>query len=329
MAADLMSAPGLEVDFSQPAGAAALVPPDSISWRIFKNPVSLYIGGVAAVLLELAEPRVRSGVWDHTSFRTDPVMRLRRTGLAAMVTVYADRATAERMIAGVNRRHARITGTADDGAAYAADDPELLDWVQATASFGFIGARHRFVAPLSPADRDRAWAEAARAAALYGARNSPASEADWARALAAMEPKLGPSPVLGEFLAIMRGAPALPSAGRLAQPLLIRAAVDLLPERLQSKLGLAGQGLSPLERPLVRALGAAADRLVLDSAPPAQACVRMGLPADWLYQERESSAGGGCGLTLQRRSPTLPAWLATRSPQSGTPMLASTGRRAT
>lgn len=90
MAADLTSAPGLEVDFSQPPGAAALIPLDSISWRIFRNPVSLYIGGVAAVLLELAEPRVCSGVWDHTSFRTDPVTRLRRTGTAAMVTAGLD-----------------------------------------------------------------------------------------------------------------------------------------------------------------------------------------------------------------------------------------------
>jgi hypothetical protein len=31
-------------------------------------------------------------------------------------------------------------------------------------------------------------------------------------------------------------------------------------------------------------MGAAADRLVLENAPPAQACVRMGLPADWLYR---------------------------------------------
>ena len=290
MAAELMSAPGLHLDFSQPSGAPALTPPHSVSWHIFKNPVSLYIGGVAAVLLELAEPRVRSGVWDHTSFRTDPITRLRRTGLAAMITVYADRGTAERMIAGVNRRHASITGVADDGSAYAADDPELLDWVQATASFGFICAYHSFVRPLSAAERDRAWAEAAPAAALYGARNSPASEAEWRRALAAMEPSLGPSPVLGEFLAIMRRAHALPSAGRLAQPMLIRAAVDLLPEGLLARLGLEGQRLSPFERPLVRAMGAAADRLVLDSAPPARACVRMGLPPDWLYRPEKQDA---------------------------------------
>ena len=78
-------------DFLRPVGEAALVPADSISWRVFKNPLSLFIGGVAAVILELAEPRVRTGVWEHTTFRTDPIRRLRRTGLAAMVTIYGAR----------------------------------------------------------------------------------------------------------------------------------------------------------------------------------------------------------------------------------------------
>jgi hypothetical protein len=56
------------------------VSPDSISWRVFKNPLSLFIGGAAAVIMELAEPRVRTGVWEHTAFRVDPIRRLRRTG---------------------------------------------------------------------------------------------------------------------------------------------------------------------------------------------------------------------------------------------------------
>src|SRR5690606_37690700 len=42
-------------DFTVPAGEPALVEPDSVSWRIFANPVALFIGGVAAVILELAE----------------------------------------------------------------------------------------------------------------------------------------------------------------------------------------------------------------------------------------------------------------------------------
>src|SRR3954464_727672 len=95
-------------DFTTPAGEPALVRPDSVSWRIFKNPVALFTGGVAAVILELAEPSVRTGVWEHTGFRRDPVRRLQRTGLAAMITVYAARSVAEKMIAHVRVLHERV-----------------------------------------------------------------------------------------------------------------------------------------------------------------------------------------------------------------------------
>src|ERR1700739_2886119 len=69
-------------DFLRPAGEAALVSPDSISWRVFKNPLSLFIGGVTAVIMELAEPRVRTGVWEHTSFSDSAAAqnRVRRHG---------------------------------------------------------------------------------------------------------------------------------------------------------------------------------------------------------------------------------------------------------
>ena len=66
---------GRSVDFSLPLGEAALVSPDSISWRIFKNPIALMVGGIAAVILELAEPAVRTGVWKHSSFLKDPMGR--------------------------------------------------------------------------------------------------------------------------------------------------------------------------------------------------------------------------------------------------------------
>jgi uncharacterized protein (DUF2236 family) len=42
------------VDFLRPAGEAALVSPDSISWRVFKNPLSLFIGGVANPIANIA-----------------------------------------------------------------------------------------------------------------------------------------------------------------------------------------------------------------------------------------------------------------------------------
>jgi uncharacterized protein (DUF2236 family) len=68
------------INYLEPAGDPGIFGPDSVSWRVLSNPVTVFIGGVTAVLFELAEPRVRSGVWDHTDFRRDPVARMRRTG---------------------------------------------------------------------------------------------------------------------------------------------------------------------------------------------------------------------------------------------------------
>src|SRR5438067_5128468 len=173
---DLMRPPaGMAFDFSQPAGEPALSPPDGVAWRVFANPVSLFVGGVAAVLLELAEPSVRSGVWDHSNFRSDPVTRMRRTGFAAMMGVYGPRPAAEKLIAHVVRRHEHVRGTTPDGTAYRANDPRLLDWVHATATFGFTEAYHRYVRPLSEAERDRAFAEGGPSARLYGAHGAPHS----------------------------------------------------------------------------------------------------------------------------------------------------------
>src|SRR5438477_10162007 len=103
------------IDFAKPPGEAALLSPDSVSWRVFKNPVALFIGGITAVIMELAEPRVRSGVWDHSSFRSNPVPRMKRTGLAALITVYGAYSVAEAMIANVRRMHGQISGTTTSG----------------------------------------------------------------------------------------------------------------------------------------------------------------------------------------------------------------------
>ena len=280
----LGSAPGLSFDFATPRGEPALIPADSVSWRLFKNPATLFVGGVAAVLLELAEPGVRDGVWQHSSFRSDPMTRLRRTGLAAMVTVYGARSRSEAMIAGVVRAHDRVTGITSEGAAYAANDPVLLDWVQATASFGFVEAYHRYAHRLSEAERDQALAEGAVSARLYGATGAPASQAAMRALFARMDSRLVPSPIIGEFMEIMAGVPALPAPLAPVQRSLLRAAAGLLPEPLIDRLDLTSWRPGRRDRALARAIGAAMDRIVLRSAPPAQAAMRLSLPASWPYR---------------------------------------------
>jgi uncharacterized protein (DUF2236 family) len=66
------TASGGRPNYLEPKGDPGFYGPDSVAWKVHANPIALAIGGVAAVILELAEPRVRSGVWDHSTFRTDP-----------------------------------------------------------------------------------------------------------------------------------------------------------------------------------------------------------------------------------------------------------------
>jgi uncharacterized protein (DUF2236 family) len=280
----LLPAGQSESVFLSPAGEAALTAPDSVSWQVFKNPVTVFIGGVAAVLLELAEPRVRSGVWDHTTFRRQPLDRMRRTGFAAMITVYGPRREAETMTAAVSRLHARVQGETPDGHRYSAADPALLTWVHATASFGFLEAYCAFVQPVLPGRKDEFYREGQLAARLFGAVSAPGSQRELDELLEQMLPQLERSPVVFEFLAIARAMPVLPAPLRWLQAWLIRAAVQLLPGRVRERLGLGPEwDLLPWQRRLVCRLSAAADRVVLRTHPAVLACRRLALPDDHLF----------------------------------------------
>ena len=73
----------------------------------------------------------------------------------------------------------------------------LLDWVQATASYGFMEAYSAFVRAFSDEERNRYYAESERVALLFGATGAPLSLASRS---------LRPSPVASK--AIVRSRPA-------------------------------------------------------------------------------------------------------------------------
>jgi uncharacterized protein (DUF2236 family) len=270
--------------FTRPLGEAALLSANSVSWRIFKNPIALLIGGVAAVILELAEPAVRTGVWENSSFSKDPLGRLRRTGSAAMVTVYSARSVSEPMIAGVVRMHAKVTGRTPAGRAYSANDERLLSWVQATATFGIAEAYSRYVSRLSAAEFDSVYREGASASRLYGALSAPTSHVELRSLFDSMRSQLEPSPVVFEFLKIMRETPMFPGPLRWMQPLLVRAAVEVIPDWVRQCLGLTEfYGLFPLEEPAVKLLGTLSNSIVLAESPAALSCRRLGISISHLY----------------------------------------------
>jgi uncharacterized protein (DUF2236 family) len=179
--------------------------------------------------------------------------------------------------------HAKVKGETDDGRAYVASDHDLLLWVQATASWAFLHAYHRYAEPLSQAERDRFYAEAKPGAALYGVEAPPASEAEMQALMTRMRPELESSTVIDELIAILRTAEILPLPLRPMQKLGVRAAIDLLPPEMRRQLGLAGQTQRPAERMLLKLLARAAARFELPSSPARQAEARL-------------AAGGNYGL---------------------------------
>ncbi len=188
------------------------------------------------------------------------------------------------MIGGIVRRHGAVSGTVPGGGAYHARDPALLAWVHATAAFGFAEAYHCYVRPLDREAFDQFYVEGLPAARLYGATDAPASSAGLHAVLASVRGRLEASPVVFEFLDIMRAAPILPAPLRPVQRLLVRAAMEVVPGWVRGRLGLTtARGLGGW-KPLVRRLGGLSDRVVLRSGPAAQSCLRLGLPADTLYR---------------------------------------------
>ena len=268
-------------DFARPAGEPALLPADGVTWRVFANPLAMFVGGVTAVLLELAEPRVRTGVWEHTSFRTEPLARMRRTGHAALMTAYGPRSRAEAMIARINAGHARIRGRTPAGQPYAASDVELLAWVQATAAHGFLQAYVHWVRPLSGPERDAYYAENAVPARLYGVPEPVRSEREFEALLQAMRPRLEPSPIVLEFLDIVRRMPLLPRPLRGVQRMLVAAAVQNLPAEVRAHLGLDGRAwrVGAAGTWLLRRLARATDNLTLSTLPAVAARQRVAAPA--------------------------------------------------
>jgi uncharacterized protein (DUF2236 family) len=269
--------PGGRVDYLNPRGDPGLFGPDSVAWRVHANPVALAVGGVAAVILELAEPRVRTGVWAHSSFRTDPLGRMQRTGESLLVTTFAPTAAAQARIAMVGRMHGPVAGVTPEGEAYSALDPELAGWVHATAAWGFLSAYDRYVAPVPPAEQDRYFREGAAVGRAFGAADPPQSSAEARAWLQRMRPRLIPNPILDEFLRLVSRTSPLGLAGRALQPVVVAAAIDLVPPDLQAQLGLPQ---TPLRRELGRTVLPRLARLAARTPAPLvrDAYRRMGRP---------------------------------------------------
>jgi len=248
-------------------------------WRVSRESV-VALAGTCAILMQFAHPKVAAGVHDHSNFESDPVGRLRRTFDLTLAMVFGPDDSALQAAKVINSRHRTIAGP-----GYAATDPDLLLWVQATLIYSALRAYRDFVGPLTDADRDLYYQDTKRVGALLGIP-SELYPTDVAGFDSYLERTIeGGEIVVGETARRMAEVvlrPGFPGVPRMAFTPLTTITAGLLPPRLRDGYGLRW---GRIERAAFAASRFGLPRLVA-IAPPQ---IRLLAPARRAYQRVQAA----------------------------------------
>jgi len=230
--------------------ADALFAPDSVAWRVHGDVVTMLIGGVDSLMLQMLHPAVLAGVWDHSDFRNDMMARLRATAKFIARTTYDHADEAQVLIDKVRRIHDHVHGTLPDGTPYQANDPRLLAWVHVTEAVCFLDAWIAYGEPrLTRADQDQYFAEVAQIGQALGADPVPTSRAEAEALIASIRAELRVNARTREVAGLVLDQTVGPPTAAVPSRILMQAAVDLLPDWARAMHGLKA---SRLARPVVR-----------------------------------------------------------------------------
>jgi uncharacterized protein (DUF2236 family) len=251
--------------------------PESVIRQVGNSPLTPFLGGGPAVLLQVAHPLVAAGVVEHSDYRRDLWRRLVRTLQALYLIAFGTKAEAERAGEIVRTVHARVAGTTrtrlgrfPPGTRYSASDPELMLWVHATVVQCSLQVYERFVRPLGSEDEECYYREMALVAELFGTPASviPRSLGELREYLRAelAGPTLAVTQPAREVAAVLH-EPDLPAPMRLLVPAHRLATAGLLPARLRAEYGLRWTPLHELALPFAaRSVRAAATPVMFAAA---------------------------------------------------------------
>jgi uncharacterized protein (DUF2236 family) len=234
--------------------------PESVVRRLGNSPVTPFLGGGAAVLLQVAHPLVACGVVEHSGFDRDLWRRLVGTLRALYLITFGTREEAERAGARVRAVHAHVQGRTRErlgpfppGTVYSACDPELMLWVHATLVYSSLAAYERFVARLTEHERDAYHREMNLVARLFGtpADVLPRSYREFVSYFDAQVQggTITVTPPGRAVAEVILEAP-LPTPIRLLAPAHRLATARILPPRLRDEYGLRWTPLHELVLPL-------------------------------------------------------------------------------
>jgi uncharacterized protein (DUF2236 family) len=155
-------------------GDPGLTGPGSVTWRICRERV-VPLGGLSALLLQLAHPLVAAGVDEHSSFRDDPTQRLMLTLEMLLFTTFGDARQAGEMTRRIAKIQRVVNGVLPQdvgawrrGTRYSATSPELCVWVYATIIETTLNSYSTFVRRLDLNDRAEFYRENEPWGQLYG-----------------------------------------------------------------------------------------------------------------------------------------------------------------
>lgn len=147
--------------------------PGTISRDVLRRPVFL-LGGMNALLLQLAEPGVAAGVAEHSDFSNRIFDRLQHTLEVMTVVGLAEPADARRALRDMGHAHRGVHGSLPDGSSYSADDPELRFWVLATLIATVLAVEEAYVGEFDEEDRRKYYQESREMARVFGVNHVPA-----------------------------------------------------------------------------------------------------------------------------------------------------------
>ncbi len=200
--------------------------------------VSMFVGGLRAILLQSLHPLAMAGVAEHSDYRADPWGRLQRTAGFLSATTFGTEEQAVKACATVRRVHTRVRGVAPDGRPYSASDPHLLRWVHVAEVDSFLAAHDRYGAErLGSRQRDRYVEDMARIARELGVPDPPRDVASLKRTIGSYRHELAGTPAAREAARFLL-TPPLPPLAVGPYAVLGAAAIGLLPRWARRPLRL-------------------------------------------------------------------------------------------
>ncbi|BEL11258.1 oxygenase MpaB family protein [Actinoplanes sichuanensis] len=174
------------------SGDVGLFGPDSVTWKLHREPI-LMLGGLRSLYLQALHPRAVAGVAQNSGYRADPWGRLVRTSDYVGTVIFGTTDQVDKAASRLRRLHAGMTATDPrTGERFRIDEPDLLRWVHVAEVESFLTTAVRAGVRLTPGEVDRYYTEQLRSAELVGLDPAtvPSTAAEVAAYFEAVRPEL-------------------------------------------------------------------------------------------------------------------------------------------